>query len=37
MREETILLKSSRINGGKYPPLQHGGVPIIARPEQEFV
>ena len=37
VKEETILLKSSRINGGKYPPLQPGSVPVTTRPEQDFV
>jgi hypothetical protein len=29
IKEETILLKSSKINGGKYPPLKRGTSPVI--------
>lgn len=37
VKEETLLLKSSRINGGKFPPLPVGGTPNTTPPEDEFV
>ncbi len=29
VKEQTILLKSSKINGGKYPPLSPGTKPVV--------
>jgi hypothetical protein len=37
VKEETLLLKSSRINGGKFPPLPAGAMPNTTAPEDEFV
>jgi uncharacterized protein YaaR (DUF327 family) len=36
IKEETILLKSSKINGGKYPPLKSGVTPIIPHTTEVF-
>jgi hypothetical protein len=36
IKEETILLKSSRINGGKYPPLKAGTQPVIVESSEPF-
>lgn len=36
IKEETILLKSSRINGGKYPPLKSGMNPVIQQTTEVF-
>ena len=35
-KEETILLRSSKINGGKYPPLPPGTKPVIEDNSEPF-
>jgi hypothetical protein len=36
VKEETILLKSSKINGGKYPPLKPGTQPVKTESSEPF-
>lgn len=36
VKEETILLKSSKINNGKYPPLKPGTHPIVTDSAELF-
>ena len=36
VKEETILLKSSKINGGKYPPLKPRTQPVVQESGELF-
>ena len=36
IKEETILLKSSKINGGKFPPLKPGTQPVKTESSEPF-
>jgi hypothetical protein len=36
VKEETILLKSSKINGGIFPPLKLGTAPVIPETTESF-
>jgi hypothetical protein len=36
IKEETIILKSSKINGGIFPPLKCGTTPVIPDTDELF-